>query len=205
MTGLLITDDHPVYLIGLATLLKQEFPALTIYQADHLDAAKACLRCNPSIKILLLDRTLPGIDSLQHLHELRLINSKLLIAIISGSDSNQHIREAIDAKAVGFISKGASNETLLKAIKCILELGFYFPTELIEKNTIPIYGDSYISPQQLKILLLLAQGLINKDIARYLKIGEGTVKQHVYTICKKLDAKNRTQAVNIARIRGIIC
>lgn len=205
MTGLLITDDHPAYVLGLETLLKQHFPALDIFTTNHLDSAKLCLRRNPTINIMLLDRTLPGIDSLQHLHELWVLNPSLRITIISGADSHHHIYEAIEAKAAGFISKGSSNETVLKAVQCLLEVGFYFPSQLLEiHNTLPITQNN-LSAQQLKILALMAQGMSNKDIARSLNILEGTVKQHVYTICKKLEVKNRTQAVCSARMRGIIC
>lgn len=206
MTSVLITDDHPLYAKGLETTLKQYCPAWVIFQTDHIETARTCLQRHPAITLMLLDRTLPGTDGLSHVPDFLQSFPALRIAMISASESHQHIQEALEAGAAGFIPKSASTDEVIMAVKRLLDVGFYIPTAYLKPTYVrPISAETHLSAQQMKVLSGMANGWSNKQIASELGLEEGTVKQHVYAICKKLEVKNRTQAVQVAKMRGIIC
>jgi DNA-binding NarL/FixJ family response regulator len=206
MPSLLITDDHPLYITGLETALKQWYPALHVFTANDIEDSKNCLTSYPDIDLMLLDRTLAGTDGLQHLAELQEMSPKLRIAIISGWESNTYIQEAINAGAVGFIPKRFDAESIAKAIRRLLTVGLYIPDDLFDSQPDQYTANQLLfTPQQYRTLLLLDYGLSNREIAQQLDVSEGAIKQYVYAICKKLGVKNRLQAVRVARMRGIIC
>ena len=205
MPSLLITDDHPLYITGLETALKQWYPALRVFTANDIEDSKDCLTSYPDIDLMLLDRTLAGTDGLQHLAELQEMSPKLRIAIISGWESEHYLQEAIQAGAAGFIPKRFDAEAIANAIRRLLTVGLYIPTDRFGSPSQHTVGQALFTTQQYKTLLLLVHGLSNKDIAQQLDVSEGTIKQYVYAICKKLGVKNRLQAVRAAQMRGIIC
>jgi len=206
MASILITDDHPLFMEGLSIVLQGKYPDLQIYQAQDFDEAKYHLRKYPSITLILLDRTFPGIDSFEHLQELWDINQNLRIAIISATCSPQVIQEALGKGVVGFIPKTHSPDATVAAIQQMLNGNTYIPNELFAHSHIG--HDSNIkcslSPRQQEILSLAAEGKTNKEIANTLALVEGTIKIHFYAIFKLLGAKNRSCAINIARMKGII-
>jgi DNA-binding NarL/FixJ family response regulator len=204
MSGILITDDHPLFMEGLATLLQKQQPALKIYQALHLDAAKTYIKRDAAIMLMLLDRTLPGVDSLEHLPALWALNPNLRIAIISASDSRQHIKEAMDAGATGFIPKTSSPDAIITAILHIMNGGIYIPTEIWNSSSQDKKSKFSLSPRQMDVLVLAAEGHTNKQIAHSLELTEGTVKLHFNAIFKTLGADNRTHAIQRARMQGML-
>ncbi|MBU0656060.1 MAG: response regulator transcription factor [Gammaproteobacteria bacterium] len=206
MPHILITDDHPMILSGLETILLAYNPTLHIYQATHIEAAKAHIRRNPSINLMLLDRTLPGTDSLQHLAEFWEISPRLRIAIMSAVESRQSISEAMEAGVAGFIPKSLPPETVIIAIQRLLAGQTYIPRELLD-NPYTQYAktNAALPIRHTEILSLAANGQTNKQIANTLQLTEGTVKQHFNAILKTLCADNRTHAIQIARVRGILC
>ncbi len=193
MTGILITDDHPLFMLGLDTALRLRKSDLQVYQATHLDSAKLHIKQQSSIRLMLLDRTLPGIDSLNHLEEFWEINPNLRIAIISAADSRHQIQEAINAGVVGFISKSASPNAILDAIDLLLQGKIYVPDTLF-RSPAPLSCVASLSQRQEDILQLAAEGYTNKQIAKETALAEGTVKQHFNVILKALNVNNRTQA-----------
>ncbi|MDD5393291.1 MAG: response regulator transcription factor [Thiothrix sp.] len=208
MPHILITDDHPQFLAGLMATLPLHIPDLCIHQALDIDAAKTLLKRHPSISLMLLDRIFSdsGVDSLQHLTELRETHPQLHITIMSGDHSVHRIWEAIDAGAIGFIPKNLSTDMLVAAIKRLLGGYIYLPRKLLENP----YAQSHtintpLSARHIGILSLASTGQSNKEIAKELNLTEGTIKQHFYAILKILDADNRRHAVQIARNRGFIC
>jgi DNA-binding NarL/FixJ family response regulator len=204
MPHLLITDDHPLFIMGLESVLQPRIPNLQIYQAEHIEVAKAHLRRNPSLDLMLLDRTLPGTDSLQHLHEFWEISPSLRIAIISASESAHSIWEAMEAGAVGYIPKSLSTELTVTAIQRLLTGQTWFPRERLENPYAQPVRNHPLPNRHTEILALAANGMTNKQIANSLQLAEGTVKQHFNAIFKLLDADNRTHAIQIGRRRGII-
>jgi DNA-binding NarL/FixJ family response regulator len=205
MAHILIADDHPMFISGLETALYQYSPTLQTYQAHDIEATKAHIRRNPSIDLLLLDRTLPNIDSLQHLAELREISPSLRIAIISARESRHEIWEAMEAGAVGFIPKSLSVTAFIEAIERLLAGYPYLPRELIDNPYGQQNKNNPLSERQVEILTLAKHGMRNKEIAKRLQLTEGTIKQHFNHIYKILNAENRAHAIQIAQMRGIIC
>ena len=202
MTGILITDDHPLFMIGLETVLRQNIPEMQLYQATTLKSAKSVLKSHPAISLMLLNRTLPGTDSLGYLHEFWSISPSLRIVIISVANSRRHLQAAVEAGATGFIPKASSPETIVKAIERLLAGGIYLPDDSLSPAPKHI---SPLSQRQTEILSLAAEGKSNKQIAAFLNLQEGTIEAHINTILKTLAATNRSHAIQIARTQGIIC
>lgn len=205
MLNLLIADDHLLFMEGLVLVLRDKFPGCQIHQASHLEAVKNQLQHHTAIDLLLLDRTMPGVDNLQHLQELWAIMPELRIAILSAADSPQHVREALALGVVGFISKAFSPDEMAVAIQHMLAGGIFVPEKLWA--TPPANGNGgqkLLSPRLLEVLHLAANGSSNKQIANTLGITEGTVKLHFHAILKVLEASNRTQAIQKARLLGLI-
>lgn len=214
MASILITDDHPLFMEGLSLILRNKIPALQIHQAERLETAKYYVRHDQTIVLMLLDRTLPGIDSLEHLQELWDINPNLRIAIISASCSRQQIKEAMEAGVTGFIPKDSSPDTTIAAIQNMVDGGFYIPEQIWDSAYPPKDNNTKptLSPRQVEVLALAAAGCANKEIANQLHLSEGTVKQHFNAIFKMLKVEDnlpkgnnrRAHAIQTARMRGII-
>lgn len=202
MPQILIIDDHPLFVEGLENLIRKAKPTIKTHHANHLEPAKNYLKSDPSIPLILLDRTLPGVDSLEHIAEFRTISPQLRIAIISGSSSQQHMNEVIEAGLAGFIPKSLSPEQTLMAIDLLLKGNVFFPKELLQTYRQP--KKAMLTTRQIEILSLAAVGQSNKKIAQSLGLTEGTVKQHFTHILKELPAENRVHAIRVARARGLI-
>lgn len=204
MNQILITDDHPIFIEGLESILKKSNPTLKIYHAEHIEPAKSCLKSHPTIPLMLLDRTLPGVDSLNHLKDFLTITPSLRIAIISAHESQQHLNEAIEAGAAGFIPKSSSIENISKAIDLLLKGNIYIPKSLLGNEYRQHKKKEDLTTRHLEILSLAALGQSNKKIAINLNLTEGTIKQHFNAILRILNADNRTHAIQIVRMRGLI-
>ena len=127
MLKLLIADDHLLFMEGLALVLRDRFLGSVIHQASHLREVKQQLQDNAPFDLLLLDRTMPGVDSLQHLQAFWDIVPDLRIAVISAADAPHYIQEALGLGVVGFISKASPPDVMVEAIQHILRGGIYIP------------------------------------------------------------------------------
>lgn len=203
MLKLLIADDHLLFMEGLALVLRDRFPGCAIYQASHLREMKQQLHDNAPFDLLLLDRTMPGVDSLQHLQAFWDIMPDLRIAVISATDAPYYVQEAMSLGVSGFISKASTPDVMVDAIQHILRGGIYVP-ELSNSNGSDPADKALLPPRLLEVLTLAANGYANKQIAAALAITEGTVKQQFHVILKSLDAQNRTQAIQKARLLGLV-
>lgn len=203
MHRILVADDHPLFLDGMSTLLGSMLPSTSIYTASNLQQVKIQLK-KRSINLLLLDRVMPGMDGMKCVPELRYQYPKVAICIISASESSQHIREALDHGAIGYIPKVYPPQKTLSAVKKILSGNSFIPEEawtVSPKNT---DGGIKLSARQMEIIEAISQGKSNKSIARELQITEGTVKQHASNIFKLLKVSNRTLAIQRSRDLGLL-
>lgn len=198
MSHVLITDDHPLFLMGLEAALHSHCPTIQTYQANHLEAAKAQLRRNPDIPLLLLDCCMLG-NSTQHFSEFWEVNPHLRIALMSTCKSQPLLQKAMNAGAVGVIPKALPVDTVVNAVQHLLAGNRYMPETLTNTT------QGVLSVRQIEIIALAAEGYTNRQIANALKLTEGTIKQHFNNILKALQADNRTHAIQIARTRGLIC
>jgi DNA-binding NarL/FixJ family response regulator len=204
-----IADDHPLFRGALREALAGIGNVGAIHEAGDFDSAKALVLENEDIDLVLLDLSMPGASGLSGLISLRGIHPSVPMVVISAHDDTATIRRAFDLGASGFISKSASMEEIREAVQTVLAGDIAAPVGV----DLGVEGDPEISdlikrlqtltPQQTRVLGMLAEGLLNKQIAYELGVSEATIKAHVSAILQKLGVDSRTQAViQLAKIGG---
>ncbi|MFZ1773267.1 MAG: response regulator transcription factor [Rhizobiaceae bacterium] len=198
----LIADDHPLFRGALKMALHSlGGKDCEILEAGTFDGVKKALAGVDDVDLVLLDLHMPGASGLSGLVALRGLQATTPVAIISGYDDPLTARRALELGASGFISKSSTMEAIRSGVESILAGGVW-TSEGIELGT---EGDQEIgeliqklqtlTPQQTRVLSMLAEGLLNKQIAYELKVSEATIKAHVSAVLQKLDVDSRTQAV----------
>lgn len=203
MTHFLIVDDHPMVRAALETALNRAYPESSVRQASSLSEAEAALAADSNIGMVLLDLNIPGAEGLSGLAALRTVYPRVPVLVVSGFDGQRYQTEARMAGAAGFISKSADSDKMLAAIAAVLAGDSYWDELSEETEDEDTHGLSEklatLTPQQMRVLELLGQGMLNKQIAHELDIVESTVKAHVSAILRKLNVYSRTQAVLLAQ------
>jgi len=202
---LLIADDHALVRDALSAFLSRE-PDLQVDAAETLTEAVGRIEAEGPFDLVLLDYEMPGMDGLAGLGRALGLNGGRPVALMSGAASRQVAREALDAGAAGFLPKTIAAASLVHAVRFMLAGEIYAPVAFMtapepEAETHPL--EEKLSERERQVLGGLCRGLSNKEIARELALQEVTVKLHVKTLCRKLDARNRTQAAMAAREAGI--
>ncbi|MFA3792510.1 response regulator [Aliiglaciecola sp. SL4] len=197
----LIADDHPLFRIAL----KQAVSALFddhITETSTLQETLSALNQDPEIELVFLDLNMPGNDGLFGLSQIRLLHPDVLVVIVSGEEKPLIIQKAINLGASGFIPKSSSLSEIANAIEQVLDGLQWLPEHLIAQVEAKLPAEEsefaknleQLTPQQFVVLKMMADGLLNKQIAYELGIKETTIKQHGSAILKKLKLNNRTQA-----------
>ncbi|WFP62935.1 MULTISPECIES: response regulator transcription factor [unclassified Mesorhizobium] len=204
-----IADDHPLFRGALKEALSGVGDVAAIHEAGDFESAKALVLANEDIDMVLLDLSMPGASGLSGLISLRGIHSSVPLVVVSAHDDPVTIRRALDLGASGFISKSASMEEIRAAVQAVLAGDIAAPAGVelgIERD--PEISDlikrlQALTPQQTRVLGMLAEGLLNKQIAYELGVSEATIKAHVSAILQKLGVDSRTQAViQLSKIGG---
>lgn len=196
-----IADDHPLFRGALKEAIAGIGSAPAIHEAGDFESAKALVVANEDIDLVLLDLSMPGASGLSGLISLRGIHPSVPMVVVSAHDDPVTIRRALDLGASGFISKSASMDEIRNAVQTVLAGGIAAPIGLdlgVERD--PEVSDlikrlQTLTPQQTRVLGMLGEGLLNKQIAYELGVSEATVKAHVSAILQKLGVDSRTQAV----------
>lgn len=199
----LVVDDHPLFREALQLAINAAYPDARIVEASSIEGAREHLSQSGPFDLVLLDLAMPGVRGFEGLLGLRTLNPKLPIAIVSAHEDPRIIHEAMTCGAAGYISKSVRKPELAEAIQDIMEGLVYLPKGYEPPHagaTSPYDGElisrlTSLTPQQLRVLQMLRQGLLNKQIAHELDVGETTVKAHVSEILRKLNVASRTQAV----------
>lgn len=206
MTRILIADDHPLFRLALVQAVSNLGGDVEVFEADSLDTARAELGVRRDIDIVLLDLHMPGSHGLMGLVALRTEYPAVAVIMISANDDPQVMRRAMTYGAAGFIPKRSSfahiQDMLRKVIACEEPLPLPSgPSENAEAEQDRQLARrlASLSPQQLKVLVLVSEGLLNKQIADRLDIQERTVKAHMSAVFERLDVRNRTQASVLLR------
>jgi DNA-binding NarL/FixJ family response regulator len=204
MIKILIVEDHPMFREALLTALQLARPDAKVLAAETIDQAQSIIRENRGVDIVLLDLSLPGITGFEGLMLLRAAFPDVPLMIVSGLDDPKIVQEAIRLGAAGFVPKSANKAMLLEAITEVLSGTVYLTPELAQKLSALRGGGeerdvprrvAKLTPAQLRVLQLIRQGKLNKQIAHELGISETTVKAHVSEILHKLNVVSRTQIV----------
>jgi len=202
---LIIADDHPLFRAALREVVGRQIPDAQILEVSSLDALQTAIADHPDSDMVLLDLRMPGARGFSSLLYLRAEYPAVPIIVISASEAASVVRRALDFGASGFIPKSASIETIGESLRTVLDGGISAP-RLPERRTNAEEQDrelarrlSTLTPQQLNVLVMLAEGQSNKDIAGHLSITEATVKAHITGILRKLGIERRTQAAILAQ------
>lgn len=197
---ILLADDHGMVRDTFAAYLQTEGRADVVAVADYSSAMKA-LDKDGSFDLVLLDFDMPGMNGLDGLAGAIRSHPGQAFAILSGTAPNRVAHEAVETGAVGFIPKSMGAKSLVNAVRFMIAGETFFPASaLVEGTETPETDFSrQLSQREREVLRGLCRGRSNKEIARELDLQEVTIKLHVRNLCRKLNAKNRTQAAMIAK------
>jgi len=218
----LLIDDHPLILQALQAVIEGLGSDTTVIGADSARAARATLKAHADFDLVLLDLQLGDADGFDVLAEFRTAYPALPVVVVSASDRSSDVIRAIDAGAMGFVPKRASNDTIYEALHMVMSGGIYVPPMTMgsepaakpEGDTVPsvlrvvretahdadpqpgpVLAELGLTPRQTEVLALLLKGQPNKLIARELNLSVETVKDHVAAVLRALGVSSRTQAV----------
>ncbi|MDO2949410.1 response regulator transcription factor [Aeromonas simiae] len=196
---IVIADDHPLFRGALYQAVQMAMSDARLLEADSIDSLLALLGGEDEVDLLLLDLKMPGANGLEGLAHLRGQYPDLPVVVVSATEDPTIISQVMKMGAVGFIPKSSPMKRLIEALGCVLQGDTWLP-EGIELDSAPGKESlaqrlSSLTPQQYKVLLMLRDGSLNKQIAWELNVSEATIKAHITAIFRKLGVKNRTQAV----------
>jgi DNA-binding NarL/FixJ family response regulator len=196
---IIIVDDHPLFRAALRQTLAAGDPSVVVEEAGDLPALNTALETDRDCDLVLLDLNMPGARGFSGLLLLRAQYPDVPVMIISAVEAGTVIRRAFELGAAGYLSKSVGPAEIRRAIKTVLAGEIFVPAGA----NLPAEDDqsalmrrlASLTPQQVRVLMMLSDGLMNKQIAYELTISEATVKAHVSAILQKLDVDSRTQAV----------
>lgn len=201
---ILIADDHELLRDTLVLYLENE-GGIETESVGTLEDAIEAINSSKAFDLVLLDYSMPGMNGLSGLKEAVEANGGQKVALISGEASKQVAETALAAGAAGFVPKSLPAKSLVNAVKFMAMGEQYAPLDFMtaEKESETHELAKNLTRRELQVLEGLTQGKSNKEIARDLEIQEPTVKLHMKTLYRKLEASNRTQAALIAREAGL--
>jgi DNA-binding NarL/FixJ family response regulator len=200
-THLIIADDHPLFRDALRHAVASVLPSAKVGEAGTFEELTGMLERESDVDLVLLDLSMPGISGFSGLIYLRAQYPAIPVVIVSASDDVGTIRRSLDFGASGFVPKRYGVEMLREAIQKVLDGDVWIPSD-IDLNAaadpeMTKLRDRLVTltPQQVRVLMMLSEGLLNKQIAYELGVSEATIKAHVSAILQKLGVESRTQAV----------
>ncbi|MDR3373274.1 MAG: response regulator transcription factor [Ancalomicrobiaceae bacterium] len=196
-----IADDHPLFRGALRQAIEVMVKGVTISEAGSLDEVTALLERGEDVDLVLLDLNMPGVRGFSGLMYLRAQHPSVPVVVVSATEDPATIRRCMEFGAAGFISKSLGTNLIHEALSTVMAGGIWTPPGV---NLASAHDDetsalvkrlATLTPQQVRVLMMLSEGLLNKQIAYELDVSEATVKAHVSAILQKLDVDSRTQAV----------
>ncbi|MCC5985988.1 MAG: response regulator transcription factor [Rhodobacteraceae bacterium] len=201
----LIVDDHPLFCDALALTLRAVAGIGAIETAGSLAAALERLARGQAVDVVVLDLDLPDVDGLDGLLRLRAEAPETPVLVVSSMSGDALIGAALAAGAAGFVPKHSGRESFRAAFEALRAGRAHLPGDYCAEEaaarpaSAAVARMAQLTRQQARILELICQGMLNKQIAYELSIAETTVKAHVTAIMRKLGVQSRTQAVLIAQ------
>lgn len=198
---IVIVDDHPLFRDALNQSLHSTLDNVVTREAGSLNELNDRLQDSRECDLILLDLNMPGVQGFSGLIYLRAQHPAIPVAIVSASEDPATIRRAIDFGASGYVPKSLPIDQIRQAIQSIIAGEVWIPPS-VDLSSVAGTEDeqlvarlSSLTPQQVRVLMMLGDGLLNKQIAYELSVSEATVKAHVSAILNKLGVDSRTQAV----------
>jgi len=196
---IIIVDDHPLFRSALRQTLEGEGGDAAFEEAGDIEGLSAALEANRDCDLVLLDLNMPGVRGFSGLLLLRAQFPEIPVMIVSAVEDTSVIRRCFELGASGFLSKSESAARIRQSIETILGGGLWVPEGVSlddqDEQTEVLARLATLTPQQIRVLMRLWEGLMNKQIAYELSNSEATVKAHVSAILQKLNVDCRTQAV----------
>lgn len=201
--NILIVDDHPLFRHALIQAVRYSLPQALISETASVSEFYHRLETGPEPDLVLLDLHLPGASGFSALVHVRAQYPTIPIIVVSAHEEAGIIQRSIAHGAMGYIPKSAPPVHIGEAIKTVLEGDIWLPPNLSHSIHDPRAANETelaeriqsLTPQQFRVLMMVAEGLLNKQIAYELEVSEATIKAHVTAIFRKLGVQNRTQAV----------
>ncbi|SDB91839.1 two component transcriptional regulator, LuxR family [Acinetobacter marinus] len=201
--NILIVDDHPLFRHALIQAVRYSLPQAVISETASVAELYQRLETGTEPDLVLLDLHLPGASGFSALVHVRSQFPTIPIIVVSAHEEANIIQRSIAHGAMGYIPKSAPPAHIGEAIKAVLEGDLWLPPNLSQHGNDPRAASETeladkiqsLTPQQFRVLMMVAEGLLNKQIAYELDVSEATIKAHVTAIFRKLGVQNRTQAV----------
>jgi DNA-binding NarL/FixJ family response regulator len=195
-------DDHPLVRKGIASIICNEPDMKLVGEAGTGQDALALFRTHQP-DVTLMDLRMPNVDGIEATKQIRAEFPDAKIIALTSFDGDQEIYRALEAGVRGYLLKEMVHSEVVRAIRLVHSGKRLMPAEVAERLT-EYFPKAALTPREVEVLTLVAQGLANKEIAGRLGTADGTVKIHVQNILSKLNASDRTHAVTIGVQRGII-
>ncbi|MDX1715405.1 MAG: response regulator transcription factor [Anderseniella sp.] len=198
---IVLADDHPLFRDALRLTLQDALGDVSFDEAGSLNEVVELLASADDVDLVLLDLKMPGVQGFSGLALVRAQFPLIPVVVVSGSEDSSVIVRALSLGAAGFIPKSTPVPAMHTAVSAVLEGGEWIPEGIDPEATVDREADeiarrmSTLTPQQMRVLMMLREGLLNKQIAYELSVSEATIKAHVSAILQKLKVESRTQAV----------
>jgi DNA-binding NarL/FixJ family response regulator len=204
----LIADDHPVVREGVRSLLETAADLTVVGEAgDGIEAVRLAAELSPDV--VLMDLRMPVMGGIEAIEQIKARDPRVGVVILTTYDDDELIVRGLRAGARGYLLKDAGREAIFAAIRGACTGGLALPQALADRvvarlSSPGVKGGEALSPRELEVLGMIAQGAGNKQIARKLRIAERTIKAHVKSVFNKLAVTTRAQAVAVALQKGLL-
>lgn len=200
----IVADDHPLIGMALRLSIQAVDPAIEIVTVEDFAALRQAIGRTGDARLVLLDLLMPDVEGLSALQFLRDRHPRTPVAVISAIREPMWPRAAEALGAVAFVPKTTDAGTMQDILQQLLDGGTWWPSRALDANAAQVSSDidhrlDRLTQQELRILLQVKDGRLNKQIAGDLGISESTIKTHVSSILLKLDLRSRTQAAVLAQ------
>lgn len=206
-TRIVIADDHPLFRSALCLAVTQVVEDAEVLECDSVAALEALLETVADVDLILLDLRMPGANGFSGLVLIRRIYPDIPVVVISASDEQAIMQRAVEYGAAGFIPKSSELKQIALALQSILNGALWLPTLITHSASTEerafAKGIKALTPQQLRVFMMLTKGLLNKQIAGEVGVSEATVRTHMTAVFRKLGVRNRTQAVLAANYLAV--
>jgi len=193
-----VIEDHPLMRDALTMLIHRVRPGLKVVPVPKMNVLETSVEKNGPPELFCLDLQLPDTLGLSGIHTIKAKYPDVSLAVVTSSDAGEFEERCLEAGADSFIEKSSNPNHIIQALKDLL----ISEEELAQEGAVPAHVPTKLSKRQKQLILMLDQGLSNRDIAEKLSISEHTVKVHFWRLFRRLGVNSRTQALHFARTNG---